>query len=270
MQVLIDGDVVCYYACKPRVAKSNRPELVVTSLDDEGIVVPPEYTEEDDAEYLEECWAYVEDIIAEIQLNTFSDSYKMAVKGEGNFREDVFEDYKHHRRRQPNPLAPFVKALRLRMVEREMAVPADNMEADDYLRIWAEGHRRKDKPFVIASIDKDLKCIVGPYYNIKKKTLEHIDVAAARHLYYAQLLSGDPVDNIKGLWKVGPVNAEKMVEGCETHEEYQEAVVSNYLAVEEDNWLVHLQLTGRLIYLLKSLDDKFDATKWPLVQELME
>jgi 5'-3' exonuclease len=267
LKALIDGDVVCYMACKPRLEKPIHDDLVITTLEDDGEEIGYSYTEEEDAEYLEQCWSSVEEIIQEALINTFTTEYKMAVKGNGNYREDIFPDYKNHRRRQPNPLYPIVKALRLRMVERGMAVAADGMEADDYLRIWSKEY--DDEGFVVCSIDKDLLMIPGAHYNLKKKTLVQINDAEGMRRYYEQLLSGDPTDAIQGLWKVGPVKAKKMLEDCVTHDDFQEAVVSNYLAIQgEETWKDHLQLTGSLIYLLKSLEDRFDVMKWPLVREL--
>ena len=59
MIAIIDGDVLCYQACKPRWEKKARIEdgISYVQLDEAGKRIPLEYTMDEDREYLKESWS---------------------------------------------------------------------------------------------------------------------------------------------------------------------------------------------------------------------
>jgi hypothetical protein len=123
---LIDGDILAHNCCY------NRSDGV-TYLDDEGNVIPQEFTLEQDTEYRKNIWNNFQRMLDVIMEETFADDYCMAVKGEGNYRDDIYSEYKKHRAvGQPNLFVPFVRKM---AVMQEVAVAADGREADDLLRI---------------------------------------------------------------------------------------------------------------------------------------
>jgi len=198
----------------------------------------------------------------------------MAVKSSTNFRDDMYEDYKDNRRKQNAVLEAkgetrgrFISGIRHLAVSNGYAVEAVGMEADDYVRIWAEEYRAAGKEFVVVSIDKDLNCIPGKHYNPQKKELWTVTEDYATRFYYQQLLQGDPTDNIPGIPGVGPITAEREIAALKTESEFQECVVSHYIAAYEDEWYELLKFNGSLIYILKTLDDKFDCDDWEIVKE---
>lgn len=269
--VLIDGDVACYNACKPRWQDKTKKVggFSVISLDDDGSKVPLEYSEEENQKYLEESWNNFPKEIETILEACFADEYLMAVKSPTNFRDDLYCDYKANRRNSQPQLKPIVPRIREMAVMSGMAIPAVNREADDYLRIWANECIAIGRPYIISSIDKDLHCIPGLHHNIKKGTFLNITPEEARRHYFAQLIAGDPTDHIPGVPGMGMVKALKALEGATTLEEYQEIVVDQYFRkFGEEDWYDQLLINGKLIHLQGHVNDWFQLRDWPLVQEL--
>jgi 5'-3' exonuclease len=153
-------------------------------------------------------------------------------------------------------------------VEDGLAIEAHGREADDYLRIWATEAMKAGDPYVIMSIDKDLKCIPGKHYNIKHEELSDVSDKYALRFFYQQLLSGDPTDNIPGVLKIGLIKVEKYLLNTETEEEMQEIVVTTYLEAYGESWYDYLLSNGKMIYLQKDLNDYFSISHWPVVQTL--
>jgi len=81
-------------------------------------------------------------------------------------------------------------------------------EADDTIAIEAT---KLGDNCVIVSLDKDLDQIVGWHYNFVKHLGYYIKPEEALVKLYTQMLTGDAADNIKGLFRVGPVKAAKII-----------------------------------------------------------
>ena len=267
---IIDGDVLCYQACKPRWEKKARIQdgLSFVSLDDDGKRVPLEYTKEDDRKYLEESWNNLQKDLKNLIETVYCDDYIMAVKGPGNFRNLMYPEYKLNRHADPNKQNEFVPVLRKLAVAEDLAIEADGREADDLIRIWAEQARAAGIDYVICSIDKDLKCIPGKHWLMHKKELIVVSEEEAMRHYYEQLLKGDPTDNIPGIPRVGEVKATKILEEYTTEADFQERVVEQYIVAYEDGWRDYLLSNGKMIHLQKTPDDYFHLQNWPIAREL--
>jgi 5'-3' exonuclease len=263
---IIDGDILCY-KCFPSRYKDDD----VVKLDSEGFKIPKEFTKEEDAKYLMNAWESFQGILNNLLEEMYCTDYLMAVDGRGNYRKQIFPDYKMHRgKHRSGDLSKFVPQIRKLAVHTGLALPSDGREADDLIRIWAEESRAIDRDFIIASIDKDLLCIPGKHYHIRDKKIINITPEQGCRLTYEQLLKGDPVDNIPGLPGMGPVGAEKALADANTIEEFQEIVVGHYLASYGDDWKEYLLSNGKLLHLQREVDDYFDLSDWPLVKELEE
>lgn len=267
---IIDGDVLCYQACKPRWEKKARIQdgMSFVSLDDDGKRIPLEYTKEEDKEYLKECWDNFKIKLEELLDEVFCTEYLMAVKGPGNFRNLLYPEYKLNRHADPTKQNQFVPILRKLAVAEDFAIEANGREADDLMRIWAEQALESSDPYIICSIDKDLKCIPGKHYLMHKKTFIDVSPEEALRHYYEQLLKGDPTDNIPGIPRVGEVKASKMLAPYSTEEEFQIAVVDQYIAAYGDEWAEYLLSNGKMIYLQKECSDYFNFNNWNVVKEL--
>jgi 5'-3' exonuclease len=258
MLVIIDGDVLCYSACRPRGEAYQR-------IDSNG----RDIYQKTESEYLQESWEELVKKYNALKDRFYASEVLCAVKSADNFRDSLFSLYKANRKNnyQGTSLIEIVRVLRRTLVEQDMAIEAVGAEADDYIRCWANEAKQE---YVIASIDKDLKMIPGKHWNIKKEVLEEITPLAALRNYYGQLLSGDPTDNIPGIPKVGPKKAEKAMAVCHTEEEMQEAVVAMYLdAFGPDIWYEVLLANGRLIHLWRWPGDFFNPREWPVIKEML-
>jgi 5'-3' exonuclease-like protein len=264
---IIDGDVLCYHSCPPRWDPSKP-----IPLDVDGNRVYPTFTPEQDRKYLETSWNILLKNIEELVDKLFCDDFVMAVGGNGNFRKDIFSDYKISSSRQTKGKPPnvIVPALRELLVFEGHAIAADGCEADDLIRTWALQARAADEEYVICSIDKDLKCIPGWHYFMHKGKEQLVEISEweAKVFFYQQLLQGDPVDSIPGIPGIGPVKAEKQLAECTTEEELQEKVVELYFAFYQEEWYDYLLANGRLLYLMSQPEDFFSIEDWSIVKEL--
>ena len=66
------------------------------------------------------------------------------------------------------------------------------------------------------------------HFNFIKNEWYDVDEFSGLKFFYKQILTGDTADNIVGLYKVGQVKADKMLEGCETEEDLWDAVLKAY------------------------------------------
>ncbi len=224
MIALIDGDIVAY-----RVACTLQ--------------------EDDAADF---AYARTEDLVDQIIVNSEADSFRIFLTGKDNFRYTIYPEYKAHR---PKEKPYWLQPIREYLVANFNAEVVNGQEADDALGINQTGDS------IICSIDKDLLQIPGRHYNFVKDEFTEVDEFQGIHHFYMQCLMGDRSDNIKGIPKVGPKNAEKILAGKLTEKELFDAVRDAYGNDEE------FIMNARVLWIRRKEDedwkDRFDA----LVQE---
>jgi len=269
MLAIIDGDILAYAACKPRWQDKAENGFVTIELDEDGNRKPFEFTKKEDQMYLQQCWGNLKKELDKLLDRVFCTEYIMAVKGENNFRDKVYHDYKANRKNNPNNHNVFVPSMRKLMVKEDYAIEATGREADDLVRIWAEESRMSGRDFIVCSIDKDLKCIPGKHYLMHKDEVLDISEEYAMRFYYEQLLKGDPTDNIPGVPRVGDVKAKKLLADFNTEQEFQEVVLNAYIAAYGDDWHHMLLVNGKMIHIQRDVGDYFCFDEWPLAQELL-
>lgn len=278
MIALIDGDVLCYHSCPARWDPNKQK---VTEYDSQGRKVLPKYTREQDRAYLELCWKNFNKILLEMLDAVYAEDFLMAVKGPENFRDAMYpielnEDktkaiwgYKANRWKPEGLSNVFVPVLRKLAVAEDIAIDSHGREADDLLRIWSNQAKAAGVQSVVCSVDKDLNCIPGKHFDMKKKELFNVSEEQALRFYYEQLLKGDSVDNIPGVPGLGPVKATNLLKNLTTEAQFQECVVEQYLiAYGEDDWKSLLLANGKMIYLQSEINDYFTISNWPIVKEL--
>jgi len=263
--LIIDGDVLAYNSCPPRWESkaSKQGDKYIRELDIDGNNKVLEYTKEEDAQYLQICWNNFKSNYQKLMDKFFAIESLMAVAKGPHFRDRIYSDYKGHRKK--NQLQSFVTEVRKLAVYEGYAVFAEDREADDYIRTWAEECRRANKRFIICSIDKDLKCIPGTHYKLNDKPTIEISEKEAMNFYYRQLLMGDPTDKIPGLPGVGPVKAKKYLEDCKTEEDYRQEILGCYKATYGEEWKDYLLSNGKLIHIQSHLNDYFTLKGWPII-----
>lgn len=195
--LLIDGDVLAY-----RVAAAVEVAWEI----EEGYWVW--WADED------ECWAGVEDEIADLTDKLSADDVVLALSDQRyNFRKDILPTYKHNRANVKRPLV--LKAIRDRMMAAYDTYLRPGLEGDDVLGIlatWPRFRRTRGNP-VIVSIDKDLKTIPCTYVRDLETGPVTISEAEADRWHMIQTLAGDATDGYGGCPGIGMERATKAVEG---------------------------------------------------------
>ena len=198
---IIDSDIVAYRAAAGTEGKSPREteekvDLLMNYIVGETVVFP-------DSSNLE-CY----------------------LTGKENFRYDVAKTapYKGNRKDVPKPSN--LPEARGYLQHKWGAIISEGEEADDLLSISATS--KDPETTVICTIDKDLLQVPCWHFNFVKGTWTKVSESEGTRFFYTQILTGDSADNIKGIHRVGPVTAGKILEGCTTEQELYEACVKAY------------------------------------------
>ena len=156
------------------------------------------------------------EIEADVGTQHFDDvSFMVAIKGRGNFRNDLYPEYKKNRKPLEQDMKDALNYGHSYMVEKWSAVEADGMEADDLCAIWAYEAMEMEQDYTVVGIDKDLLQIPGNHYNFKKKEFTDVDTDTANLNLMLQCLTGDSTDNIPGIKGIGPKKAAKILAGVQ-------------------------------------------------------
>lgn len=175
---LIDGDMVCY-----RCAASAEGEPLDISL--------------------ERADALIERILYE----TGSSCSEIWLTGSGNFRYDIYPEYKANRSGKPKPR--WLSDTMSHLITGWGARVSDGNEADDELGIsqaTSEGNT------VICTNDKDLLQVPGEHFNPVTGVRHTISPLDGLHNFYFQIIMGDTSDNIKGYDGIARAKVPKFLE----------------------------------------------------------
>lgn len=202
------------------------------------------------------------DLVVDVIENTFATDYVMALGGRGNFRDELYSEYKKSasRVKSKSTKPEWFDDLKSFALTYDGAIECRGFEADDQVRIWAEECRRGEAyfPHIICSVDKDLDCISGAHYNPRRKEVYHISPDQADKHYWLQCLTGDSVDNIPGLKGIGPKKAEKILENCYNRfERKQEVCIAYYNHFGENDGFNNLLMNGKLLHMWRTYGDHF-------------
>ena len=153
------------------------------------------------------------DVFMENLLDPYKDlcDYELYLTGKGNFRNDyaVTAPYKGNRTRaKPR----YLQEIREHLIKQWGAMVTEGEEADDAIAIAAS------QPFstipVMASIDKDFDQVPGLHYNFVTGEEYFIDEETGIKKLYAQMITGDAIDNIIGVDGIGATGARDLVHGA--------------------------------------------------------
>jgi len=116
-----------------------------------------------------------------------------------NYRDSIatMKPYKGNRETSNRP--QFYRELRAYLVKQRGAVLCVGQEAEDVVGIRSYEFDNFDD-FVICHIDKDLDMLAGVHYNYRTGKSYEVDRYQALRNFYVQLVTGDSVDNIPGLY----------------------------------------------------------------------
>lgn len=151
-----------------------------------------------------------------------------------NFRYAIDGNYKKQRPEEPDWIIKWRPVIHEEMNTKWGFQPVDRIEADDACSIMVNSCKDDYDELIVATADKDLLQIPNTtYYNYTKHESQEVDEFSAIKALATQLLVGDSADNIKGLYKVGPVKAKNLLSPCTTIEGLTWTVLRTYIEQEE-------------------------------------
>jgi hypothetical protein len=173
-------------------------------------------------------------------------TWELHLTGKNNFRDKIAVTAPYKGNRKGNEKPHHYSLLREYLTTSWGATVNEGIEADDMLAIRAT---ELGDDSVIVTLDKDLDQVVGWHYNFVKKIKYYVEKDEGLLNFYKQFLTGDSVDNIEGAKGIGPKRADKLLNGL-SEKEMWDVVVD---ALGEERAIEN----GHLLYMLRSLDDKF-------------
>lgn len=143
---------------------------------------------------------------------------------DNNFRYKVAKTYPYKGTRKDRDKPKHYQAIKDHILKRWTSEITKGMEADDGMG------KAQTKQTIICSIDKDMDMIVGWHYNWKRYTIYYVSRWEAQLAFWTQMITGDSVDNIKGIYGLGPAKAAKLFKDKEHEMELYSEVVKQYCA----------------------------------------
>ena len=212
---IFDADFLLYYA-----TMGNKV------LDEQGNPVRQDNKFVYTNKTFDEVTKAADDIITNILDKANADYYIGYIGNSKSFRYDVNPEYKANRKNFSKP--EWFKELKAYLKEEWKFTLLDNgLEADDAVNI-ARNLLKKDYNVIITTNDKDLiKCIPGKYINPKDLSIVRTSKEKACEAFWTSMITGDTVDNIKGIPKCGKAFAEKLFKDKRS-EEYLLNVFNSY------------------------------------------
>jgi hypothetical protein len=145
------------------------------------------------------------------------------LSGEGNFRKNVGDViYRDHpnpgykaNRKDDEPPA-HAEAIVDYLIKNYNTQVTEGEEADDAIGI---SHCFMKRDSIIASTDKDLNMLPGWHLNFVKEDQYFVSEEEAMICFWRQLLTGDPTDNIPGLYRLGAKTAAKHINAAMSYEQ---------------------------------------------------
>ena len=154
-------------------------------------------------------------------------------KGAISFRNQIYDQYKANRPPPPEDLVPQFPLIR--DATRAFSLPCieeDNLEADDLIASYAREATRRGWDVTIVSSDKDLMQLVGrcaePHDGIEGGCIDLLDTMKTQRIAIPEVvetfgvppelvgdvlaLMGDSVDNVPGIFGIGPKTASKLIQ----------------------------------------------------------
>ena len=181
MKALIDGDVIVYSAGFSSDTAAREDEFGAS-----------------ECEPFSFCMNRVHCMIDSILETTQATEYQIFLSGRTNFRLDIYPDYKANRKDRGRPY--WYDKIRDTLIFDYDAEVVEGIEADDAMGI------AQTSTTIICTNDKDLDNVPGLHYNWSPSRKCNgvyclSEVESLRH-FYTQILTGDGVDNIPGLYKL--------------------------------------------------------------------
>lgn len=192
------------------------------------------------------------DMLERILRDTGATHFQIYLSPDKNWRHELYPAYKANRVR---PRPRWLNDCKEHLAVQWGGTLGDFVEADDLLGI-AMGTVSADLYPFIATIDKDLQQIPGDHYNLVTGSWTHVTVLGGCYNFWRHVLVGDSSDNVPGCPGVGPVKADRLLEGCQTDDEMFRAVRARY---GDD---AALTLTASLIWVMRQEGEQWNPANY--------
>lgn len=257
MKVVADGDSIAY-------AAAFSTQYQTYQLEGEGVVFRyykdcqdwlslnfdvderPEPIKVQVLEPLNYSFHIINKMVEGIKTDTQAQELIIYLSGENNFRKSIKYPVEYKGGRPEKPV--HLPEIREYLVNKYSAVIVDGYEADDAIGIFAT----ENPGCVIASIDKDLRMIPGNHFHLKNKNLEVVTELEGLRSFYAQMLTGDRVDNIIGVEKIGEKTAQKLLNHIYSEKDMDKIVRQKYKECFKDDWEIMYKSNFLLLKILTS------------------
>ncbi len=283
MQCLIDADVLVYELAFSGEYYDDDGEKQIREFD-----FVAELLDQKIKEIEAECWADEPSILFLTNDSTLNRMWNRQRKQQGlepveykpNFRIDVAKSkpYKGQRKQEK----PFHREnIRAYMLDNYDVRVANGMEADDLLAI--EQTQAPPLTTIICTRDKDLRMVEGMHFGwpcgkqlqfgpkrVDKIGELHYDegknklTGEGSKFFYAQLITGDSVDNIPGLPRGGPRLAYELLEGKSSESDMFRAVAERYADKLGDGWETYFREQVDLLWMCRELDSSGNAVRYAM------
>jgi DNA polymerase-1 len=147
--------------------------------------------------------------VEEFKEKLKSDNVVMCLSDRANFRRKLYPEYKSNRSKSRLPI--ILRQVKQWIIEELGGVMWANLEADDVISILATD-KAMDEETIIVSIDKDFKGVPGIYFDYNKGEYHQPSEEEADNFHLIQTITGDATDGFKGVPKMGPVTANKLLD----------------------------------------------------------
>ena len=147
--------------------------------------------------------------VEEFKEKLKSDNVVMCLSDRANFRRKLYPEYKSNRSKSRLPI--ILRQVKQWIIEELGGVMWANLEADDVISILATD-KAMDEETIIVSIDKDFKGVPGIYFDYNRGEYHQPSEEEADNFHLIQTITGDATDGFKGVPKVGPVTAKKLLD----------------------------------------------------------
>ncbi len=199
--VLVDGDIFIYQA-------AAAAEQAIQWTDDLWTL---HSTLSDATRYFtEKLWSALEAVDKIMPNHDIHTLIALSDPNGGNFRKDVWPEYKANRKTKRSPLVR--SALYQHVIANYETYTKPYLEADDILGILQTSPYIIKGGRLIISSDKDFMSIPGHHYNMDKDMFFTVNHTEAALWHLTQTLMGDAADGYPGCPGVGPKKAEALLE----------------------------------------------------------
>ena len=207
------------------------------------------------------CVEFIDNFIAKIVRDAQCESFEIHLSGLTNFRKEigVTKPYKGNRSSE-KPY--YYNKVRDYLTDKYDVIVSIDEEADDTLAI---AQTKDPDGTCICTVDKDLWMVPGNKYNFRKEEASYVTEFDGMRAMQFQMLTGDSVDNIPGVPKIGKVGAEKLLAAHPEIDDAWVAIAEAYKKSYGNSYKCIMVEMGRLLWMRR-----VENEMWSLPQILLE